>query len=275
MKHAGKFVQKSTPVFNKDKKYEDGGSAFFDADGDGDLDLMVASAGYQFEVNSSLYQPRLYLNDGKGNFNSATNNLPTWTNSGSCVRPADMDNDGDMDVFIGGLLSPKRYPEAGKSCVFVNQGNGKFDIYTDSTFTDLGMVKDAIWTDLNQDKQADLIVVGEWTPICFFVNQNGKLVNQTEKYLPNSPSGWWNCIETADFDGNGLQDFVIGNLGLNYKYKASFEKPFKVYADDLDKNGSFDIILSSYYGEKLFPVRGKSCSSEQIPGLKNVFSYLS
>ncbi len=267
----GKFARKSTPTFNKDKKYEDGGSAFFDADGDGDLDLMVASAGYQFDAYSPMYQPRLYLNDGKGNFSSATNNLPAWRNSGSCVKPADIDNDGDMDVFIGGLLTPKRYPEAGKSCVFVNQGNGKFEVYTDSTFTDLGMVKDAIWTDLNQDQQADLIVVGEWTPISFFVNQNGKLVNQTEDYLPDSPSGWWNCIETADFDGNGLQDFVIGNLGLNYKYKASSEKPFKVYAADLDKNGSFDIILSFFYGEKLFPVRGKKCSSEQIPDLKKNF----
>lgn len=268
---SGKFARKSTSAFVKDKKCEDSGSAFFDVDADGDLDLVVAGAGYQFEADSPLYQPRLYLNDGKGNFTAAANKLPKWTNSGSCVRPVDIDNDGDTDFFIGGLLSPKRYPEAGKSAIFINQGKGQFDIYTDTTFTDLGMVKDAIWTDLNQDKQADLIVVGEWTPISFFINQNGKLVNKTEEYLPNSPQGWWNCIEAADFDGNGLQDFAVGNLGLNYKYKASFEKPFKVYGNDMDENGTFDIILSSYYGEKLFPVRGKTCSSEQIPDVKNNF----
>lgn len=272
--NSGKFVKKNTPAFENDKLLEDAGSSLFDVDGDGDNDLLVASGGYEYDFKSEKYQPRLYLNNGSGDFVLAKNNLPEWKYSGSCVRPVDIDKDGDMDVFIGGRLAPKSYPQPGTSGIFINDGKGNFSEETKNIAADLtniGMVKDAIWTDLNQDGNIDLIIVGEWMPISFWINNGRQLINETEKYLPSSPVGWWNSIEVADLDGNGLNDFIVGNLGLNYKYKASPEKPFTIYGKDFDKSGSNDIVLATYYGNTVYPVRGRSCSSEQIPDLKNKF----
>ena len=271
---AGKFDKKNIPAFEKDKKFEDAGSAFFDADGDGDLDLLVASGGYEYDINSEKYQPRLYLNNGKGDFIKSENKFPVWKNSASVVRPVDIDMDGDIDVLIGGRLAPKSYPQSGTSGLFINDGEGNF---TESINTiadgliNTGMVKDALWMDVNNDQKPDLIIAGEWMAISFWINHDGKLINETEKYLPASPIGWWNCIEMADLDGNGLMDLVVGNLGLNYKYKASKEKPFTIYGKDFDKSGSQDIVLATYYDDTVYPVRGRSCSSEQIPDLKKKF----
>ena len=269
---AGKFKSASSQLFELESKYEDGGSSFVDVDGDKDFDLIVASAGYEFDEASHFYQPRLYINNGNGKFSQGK--LPEHSYAGSCVRPCDYDNDGDMDVYIGGLLTPKKYPQSGQSAILVNDGKGKFTIMPDSDLTQAGMVKDAVWIDLNGDKKPDLMVVGEWMPISFYVQKEGTFINATETYLSSSPRGWWNSITTHDLDGNGYDDYVIGNLGLNYKYKASADKPFKVYSSDMDSSGSYDIVLSTFYKDKEYPVRGKSCSAEQIPGLKNkVASY--
>ena len=267
----GKFQKKNNAAFNKDRSFEDGGSAFFDADGDGDNDLMVSSAGYEFISGSSNYQPRLYLNDGKGNFKIATNKLPKHSFAGSCVKSADYDGDGDLDVFVGGLLIPNRYPEPGKSALFTNDGKGNFTNEADVPFANLGMIKDAIWNDLNGDNRPDLIIIGEWTPITFWENTPDGFVDKTSTYLPEATTGWWNTIEAADLDGNGLTDFVLGNLGLNYKYKATASKPFTIHGKDLDGSGSFDIVLSTYYGDKVYPVRGRTCSTEQIPDVGQKF----
>lgn len=269
--NSGKFQKKNNSSFNQDRDKEDGGSAFFDADNDGDKDLMVSSAGYEFLSGSNKYQSRLYLNDGKGNFSKAENNLPKHPFAGSCIKPADYDGDGDIDVFVGGLLSPFRYPEPGKSALFVNDGKGNFTNEADIPFADLGMVKDAIWNDLNGDNRPDLIIVGEWTPITFWENTSEGFVDKTSVYLPEPTTGWWNKIEAADLDGNGHTDFVLGNLGLNYKYKATASKPFTIHGKDLDGSGSFDIVLSTYYGDKVYPVRGRTCSSEQIPDVGQKF----
>lgn len=270
----GHFRKAPNPAFDADKTFEDTGSAFFDADGDGDLDLLVASGSYEWPDGDPLYQPRLYLNDGKGIFVKAADALPQWHSSASCVRPVDFDGDGDMDVFIGGRQKPKRYPEPGRSALWLNNGDGTFTNATAERCPELefvGMVKDALWTDLDADGKADLIVVGEWMPITFWVQQNGKLVDQTEKYLPGSPVGWWNSVAAADLDGNGLTDIIVGNLGLNYKYKATPQRPFAVYAKDFDDNGTFDIVLGAYYGDIMYPVRGRTCSSQQIPEIKVKF----
>ena len=270
---AGRFVKKQIPDFENDKGYEDAHSVFFDADEDGDADLLVASGGYEFPENAPRYQPRLYLNDGKGGFTKAA--FPSWPHSSSCVKPADFDGDGDLDVFIGGLLTPQKYPAPGRSGIFINDGKGVFEDLTNKISPELanaGMVKDALWADINKDNHPDLIIVGEWMPVTFWLQNDGKLIEKTKEVLPGSPVGWWNCIQAADLDGNGLEDFVIGNLGLNYKFKASGRKPFTIYAKDFDRNGTFDIVLSTYYGDKAYPEMGYTCATLQIPSLREKFA---
>ena len=134
-----------------------------------------------------------------------------------------------------------------------------------------GMVKDAIWTDLNNDGSPDLIVAGEWTKVGFFENSNGKFVDKSATYFDEKITGWWNKITVSDMDGDGLEDIVLGNLGYNYKYKASKDKPFYIYGKDFDNSGTCDIVLGTYYGDVIYPVRGKNCSQEQIPGLEEKF----
>jgi len=252
-------------VFDEDKKFEDMGAAFFDADGDGDQDLYVVSGSYELKIGSPYLQDRLYLNNGKGSFINS-NNLPIVNASGSVVRPADYDNDGDIDLFIGGRVVPGKYPLPAKSYILQNDGKGIFTDVTEKVapqFTKLGMVTDAIWTDYNHDKKQDLIVTGEWMPISIFKNENKHFVNKTiESNLKNS-TGWWSSIAQGDFDEDGDMDYIVGNLGLNYKSKATEKQPFEVYAKDFDNNGSLDIVLSYYNEGKLYPVRGRSCSSQQ------------
>ncbi|MFT7606822.1 MAG: hypothetical protein ACI8VT_004425, partial [Saprospiraceae bacterium] len=228
-KKGSKFERSNTAVFNADKAYEDGQPLFFDADGDGDLDLAISSTGYEIAEDSPLFQPRLYLNDGKGNYQKSMTAFPDFRFSASCIKAADFDQDGDQDIFIGGRLTPKKYPIAGTSGLFVNDGKGNFTEASNEVCPDLqhfGMIKDAMWTDINQDSLLDLIVVGEWTPISFWIQEDGKLVDRTKDYFETPLTGWWNTIEKADLDNNGLDDYIIGNLGRNYKYKASKEKPF-------------------------------------------------
>ena len=269
----GKYKIEPQNSFNNDKDFEDGHSLFIDVDNDKDLDLIVSSSGYEFPENDTLYQPRLYLNH-LGVFSKAIGHFPEHRFSSSCVKHADIDLDGDLDIFLGGRLTPKKYPNPGTSAIFINNGQGHFSNVTKSLGKELekiGMVKDAEWTDLNNDGYPDLIVVGEWMPISFFIQENGKFLNKTSSFMSKPLSGWWNCIESADIDNNGLTDFIIGNLGYNYKYKASTAQPFTIYSNDFDNNGSCDIVLGSYFGDKIYPVRGRTCSSEQIPIISEKF----
>ncbi|NNF20604.1 MAG: VCBS repeat-containing protein [Saprospiraceae bacterium] len=270
----GEFNKSNQELFEKHKDFEDGQSHFFDADGDGDVDLFVTSTGYEFQRDSELYQSRLYMNNGKGSFQFSKESLPEFRHSSSCVKSADFDNDGDLDLFVGGRLNPHSYPLPGTSALFINDGNGLFSDKISEIapgLRDLGMIKDALWTDINNDGLKDLIVVGEWTPVSMWINQNGSLVENSKQFLNKEDFGWWNRIVEADLDNNGLNDYILGNLGFNYKYKATEDKPFMVYAKDFDMSGSDDIVLGTYYGDVIYPVRGKSCSSEQIPDLKMEF----
>ena len=243
---------------------------FFDSDNDGDQDLYVVSGGNEFAPNSSTYLDRLYINNGNGVFTFKRELLPSFYKSGSVVKPNDFDGDGDLDLFIGSRMVPWNYPEPASSFLLVNN-KGKFSIYNDpnNSFKDLGLVTDGVWSDYDQDGDMDLFVVGEWMPLTLIKNDKGILKKQKLNDSCDELYGWWYSIETADLNEDGIEDLVLGNLGENYKYKASKEEPFEVFYDDFDKNGIKDIVLAYYNYGIQFPLRGFSCSSQQVPELKN------
>lgn len=268
----GKLVKKSIAAFETDKAFEDMGSVFFDADQDGDDDLYVVSGGSEFAEGAKQYQDRLYINDGKGKFTKSI--LPTTKSSGSCVVAYDIDGDGDLDLFRGGQVVAGAYPKSPKSYLLINE-KGKFVDKTDELAPGLsnnGMINSALWVDLNGDKKSELVVAGEWMPIKVFEIKEGKLVNISEELGLQNTEGWWNKISADDLDGDGDQDLILGNLGENYKFSASVEKPFEVYAKDFDGNGTNDIFLARHYSESLLlPIRGKECTSQQMPIIAQKF----
>ncbi len=270
---SGKFVPASGQPWTHDRKQEDIQALFFDADQDKDLDLYVVSGGSEFPAASPLLQDRLYVNDGKGRFIKTHDALPEMLSSGSCVSGADFDADGDTDLFVGGRVVPGRYPLAPRSYILENMG-GRFRNSTADLAPDLeapGLVTDAVWTDFNGDGDTDLMVVGEWMPIGFYQNNNGKFENITATYGLENSTGWWTRIIAADMDRDGDTDYIAGNLGLNYKYTASEQEPLHVYCHDFDNSGSLDIVLGYYNRGICYPVRGRQCSSEQMPMIKKKF----
>ena len=260
-----------------DKKSEDMGIAIFDADQDGDNDLYVVSGGNEELSDSPLLQDRLYINDGSGNFVKAINALPTMATSGQKIAPWDFDQDGDMDLFVGGRQMPKAYPSPADSYILENIGNKENPKFIDVTtkiapgLIALGMVTDAIWTDYDADGTVDLVIVGEWMPITVFKNNNGKFENVSSQLGLNDSTGWWYSIKEGDFDKDGDTDFVVGNLGLNYKYQANEKETFDIYYDDFDDFGTKDIVLSYFNDGEKYPLRGRECSSQQMPGIKKKF----
>lgn len=258
----------------QDVRQEDMGAAFFDADNDGDLDLYVVSGGNEYVANSIDYKDRLYLNEGNLQFFKSTDALPDGMHiSGKVVEPCDFDNDGDIDLFIGGRLTPTKYPFAPRSYLLQND-QGKFTDVTATVAPGLlepGLVACAVWMDYNSDGLKDLVVSGEWMPILLFENNGTEFTDKSAELGLDKYTGWWSAITAADLDGDGDQDLVLGNNGTNYKYKASPGEPFEVYAHDFDKSGSMDIVLGYFNDGTLYPVRGKQCSSEQIPSISTKF----
>jgi len=267
----GKFKPSNEQAWEKDSQYEDMNSLFFDYDNDNDLDLYVVSGSNEWKKGSTKYQDRLYTNDGKGNF-SKSKALPKINISGSTVISNDIDKDGDLDLFIGGRLSPQNYPNPSSSLLLINE-NGQFVDRTKNlapSLINLGMVTDASFTDLDMDGDDDLIISGEWMPLTLLYNENGVFVDNTEKSGLSNYKGWWYSISPFDFDQDGDMDFVAGNLGLNSKYNVK-NGPLKVLGGDLDKNGKSDIVLGYHENGICYPVRGRQCSSQQIPGIKKKF----
>jgi len=264
---SGDFVKSKNSIWNSASIYEDVDAVFFDVDKDGDQDLYVVSGGNEWKNNSENYQDRIYVNDGNGNFSYDPKVLPKFKESGACVRPFDYDKDGDLDLMIGGRHTPWDYPAPTNSRILKNE-NGIFKDVTKVVAKDLlniGLVTDAVWLDFDEDGMTDFVVTGEWMPIRFFKNTGEKFVEVTQKTGLTNTEGWWYSLKAADMDKDGDLDLVVGNLGLNYKYKASLKEPFEVHYDDFDKNGKKDIVLSYYNFGEQFPLRGRSCSSQQIP----------
>ena len=267
------FVLTKQPAFQKDSAFEDAGAVFFDADGDFDQDLYVVSGGNEYAAFSEMYQDRLYLNDGKGNFTRDYSALPKINSSGQCVLANDIDKDGDMDLVALGRQVPGMYSMTPESYLLIND-KGKFtnqilELAPELQFA--GMITEGVFTDFDNDSDDDLIVVGEWMRPRFFENQNGKLVSN-DTYLPDpNLYGWWNTIQPFDINNDGKYEYLLGNTGLNNKFHPSSLFPLTAYLEDVDQNGKADLILTKYFGGIQHPVRGRGCLSEQIPSVKERF----
>jgi hypothetical protein len=279
------FKKAQQTVFEPDSICEDVSAAFFDADSDCDLDLIVVSAGNEFYGKMKEIQPRLYLNDGKGNFVKTTDALPDVFLNASCVKPADFDGDGDMDLFIGARIETRKFGTNPQSYLLENQTpktKGSKVKFIDATLQNLpysgklGMVTDAVWADFNNDQQLDLVVVGEWMPLTFLENKKGKFTQNEKKAETQNSNGFWNSIIADDFDNDGDVDFVAGNWGQNSYLKPTEKEPITLYVKDFDNNGSPDPIICTYRtnseGQRVsYPLPSKDEMTSQLPHLRKKF----
>ncbi|MGB3076607.1 MAG: VCBS repeat-containing protein [Chitinophagales bacterium] len=270
----GEFAVSTGQPWASDKASDEMGVLFFDADGDKDLDLYVATGGSQFNMEDKNYRDHLYLNDGTGKFSSADKALPDLFTSGSCVVAGDYDNDGDLDLFVGGRLTPQHYPTPAKSVILKND-QGKFTDVTASVAPSLekaGLVCSALWTDFDNDQKLDLLLGGEWMPVTFLKNNNGKFDDVTAQTGLQNMTGWWNSMVSGDFDNDGDVDYIAGNEGLNTRYyKPSEKEPIDLYSYDFDKNGTNDVVMSFYNFGQSYPVKNLQYSAEQMPVLAKEF----
>lgn len=269
----GSFLKDDQPGLAQDSSDEDIDAVFFDADNDGDPDLYVVSGGYNFSPGDSALQDRLYLNTN-GKFHKNEEALPKESLSGSCVRVADIDNDGDTDIFAGSRVVPGRYPEAPASLLLINNGKGVFSnapAEMQAPLDSLGMVTDAAWLDVDNDGRKDLIVCGEWTTLHVLLNKAGKFMEASNHYFPDSLSGWWNRLQLADMDGDGDMDLIAGNWGLNSPIKVSKQQPAVMFYNDFDNNGSVDPLLCYYIEGKSYPMASRDEITDQIVSLRQKF----
>ncbi len=267
----GRFRKSNMNLFEADKVSEDSDCAFFDTDNDDDLDLYIASGGNELPSSSSALADRLYLNDGHGNFTKSQQVLPANKyESTSCVKPADFDNDGDIDIFVGIRLIPFAYGVPTDSYLLENDGNGHFTNVTSKLAPDLskiGMITDMVWADIDNDSDKDMVIVGDWMPVRIFINNAGVFSEASVQYGLSDTEGWWHRIVASDLNNDGLVDFILGNHGLNSFFKTTVDKPVNMYVNDFDLNGSIEQIITSFNGDTAFPVTKKGDMVKQIPSL--------
>ncbi|HEX2977192.1 MAG TPA: FG-GAP-like repeat-containing protein, partial [Bacteroidales bacterium] len=267
----GRFKSICREIFEKDSISEDTDCIFFDADQDGDMDLCVASGGNEFPSTSSALADRLYLNNGKGEFSLSQGSLPLLYESTSCLRACDYDRDGDMDLFAGTRLVPFAYGLPARSHLLENDGKGHFTDVTSEKAPALlraGMVTDMSWADIDNDKDDDIILAGEWMPAEILINNEGKFMPPANICGLEGTAGLWHRITAHDLNGDGLIDFVLGNNGLNSSFKATSGKPLLMYVNDFDMNGTIEQIICISDSSKKMPLVMKDDLVNQIPSLR-------
>jgi hypothetical protein len=274
-KENGTFRELEIPILTRERFTEDVEAAFFDADGDADLDLYIVRGGNEFPDGDPFLSDLLLINNGKGEFSrSEKGALPYMAYNGSCVRPADFDNDGDIDLFIGSRSVPGAYGWSPEHFLLENNGSGKFRDVTDLRIKEIkyaGMVTDSRWVDYDNDGDLDLIVTGEWMKICVYRNDSGYFKDVTVSSGLDNTSGWWYCIHAYDIDMDGDMDLIGGNLGLNSILKASSTEPVEMYLNDFDNNGSLDQIICYYQEGSSYPVASLDELTSQIKGFDKNF----
>ena len=270
----GEFEKSQFQPWGKDKNAEDLGALFFDVDGDSDQDLYVTSGGSEFKRGDKLLKDRLYINDGLGGFIKNSKAIPAIYESTQCVKTADIDADGDLDLFVGTRLIAGKYPFPGSSYLLIND-KGIFKKSATKIAPDLkkiGLVTDAVFSDIDADGDKDLLIVGEWMKIKVLENNKGLFKENAKKFgIDEDSRGLWWSITANDLDNDGDDDYIIGNLGKNNKFKATKEHPFKVYANDFDNNGTNDVVLAKFYKDDYVPMRGRECTSGQMPYVAEKF----
>jgi len=253
----GRFVATNEKLLEEDKISEDISASFFDANGDGTLDLYVVTGGTEFSEFAPALEDRLYLNDGRGNLRKAPVAALPMTNSGSRAAAADFDGDGDIDIFVGGRSVPGRYGLNPESSLLTNDGKGHFTVVAEKAapgLAHIGMVTDALWRDVDADGRPDLVIVGEWMPITIYRNMGGGRLEKMAVAGLEKSNGWWNRIIAGDFTGDGRVDFVVGNLGLNTRLRASANEPVTMYVKDFANNGYIQQIISYYNHGRPYPL---------------------
>jgi hypothetical protein len=258
----------SQKEIDSDANFEDTAADFFDADNDGDLDLLVGSGGNE-KADQANYKNRLYLNNGKGNFVKSKTNIPTTNNSVSVVAPNDFDNDGDIDVFIGSRSVPGVYGIDPKHLLLENDGKGNFTNIIDKKafkVNTFGMVTDAVWEDVDNDSKKDLILVGDWTAPMIFKNTGRRLTEFKSNLVDYH--GFWNAVSCVDLNNDGKKDLILGNKGTNTSYKATNSNPMKLFTNDFDNNGTIEQITTRSIGGKDMPINLKQELARQIPSIK-------
>lgn len=274
----GRFEEfnRNQPWLN-DQSSSDHGAVFFDANGNGMMDLYVTSGGYMFSPAEDALLDRLYINMGNGRFIRDRNALPRMYTSSSVVVPGDFTGNGQMDLFVGGRLVPLKYPHSARSYILENN-NGRFRDVTEEVAPELvepGMITDALWVDFDGDGQLDLVTTGEWMPVRFFRNEGGSFQEMTDSVVDHPQTGWWYSLEKGDFTNNGMVDIVAGNLGLNDTFMTSEEVKFGIFANDFNENMTTDLVYSVEENGTYYPFFGRAKFDPAMPSIEQQFSTFS